>query len=156
MSEMYLNFDGLCEPTNPGTGAWGFFLRVPDAGTSGNCGVIPGTVTNNVAEYYAAGHGLRFVLDYSGPLALRGRPLVVRGDSLLVVNQVNGVWECRKGDLIPLRDRVRQLVERLAAVGTAVTFCWVRREENEEADALSRQAWERHMKRKVPVRPAKR
>jgi ribonuclease HI len=47
-------------------------------------------VSNNEAEYEALLHGLRFAI------SLGIKRLLVYGDSLLVVQQVNKEWDCNK------------------------------------------------------------
>ena len=82
--------------------------------------VYPSPVTNNVGEYAAVLLALRWVLH-----ALPGLPTTIYTDSLLVVNQVNGVWACRKHHLLPFRERIRELL-----VKTGVSLAWIPREEN--------------------------
>jgi ribonuclease HI len=60
-------------------------------------------------------------------------PLLIKGDSKLVVHQVSGMWRCHK----PHLDEVR---ERAWSVLAQVVTCWIPREENEEADLLSKDA----------------
>lgn len=73
-------------------------------------------VTNNEAEYRALIQGLR---DLVALLTRRGnRPedlrLEVRGDSSLVINQLEGRWRVRKAELAPLHAEARALLDRFA------------------------------------------
>lgn len=138
-----LHFDGACEP-NPGLGSWGFVLEVDGRCVTGN-GVIEGTTTNNVAEYTALGRGLLAAKAAGVTGGLR-----VLGDSMLVVRQMNGTWECKSPMMAACRDRARQLVDDLA--GVDVVIDWIPREENEAADAESRKAWEAATGRTFPDR----
>ena len=126
-------FDGACEPRNPGgTGAWGFIIYAED-GTEitsgyGTMRARP-TMTNNVAEYAAAGAALKA---YQG--AGIADDLVLRGDSMLVVMQMSGEWAARRGAYLPVRQRLLDLV---AECTFGIAWEWVRRDKNSVADALS-------------------
>lgn len=128
--------DGACEPVNPGgTGGWGYTIR--DAqGTLikegyGRMRAGP-EMTNNVAEYVAAGMAIKTYAE----LGLPG-PLLVRGDSKLVVMQMRGEWQVRQGSYVRVYHRVRAL---LAKCTFEVRWEWVPREQNTRADELSKQA----------------
>jgi ribonuclease HI len=54
--------------------------------------------------------------------------LVIRGDSELVFNQVQGTWKTKKGYLRPLRDRAQAII----ALFKQVEFVWQPREESVE------------------------
>lgn len=76
-----------------------------------NKGIVPdhGPQTNNVAEYYAIIHGLRWGLD-------SGRSVVIHTDSALVVEQVTKNWKIKVEHLAPLVAEARGLVETTDAV----------------------------------------
>lgn len=130
-----VQFDGACEP--PGTGGiatFGFTIdgegfAVEDRGLA----VRPHapTATNNVAEYAGAICALeRLVADhYDGPV-------IVRGDSQLVIRQMTGEYEVKAEHLKAYHDRLAQLMRRFREV----RFEWVPREQNTRADALSKLA----------------
>ncbi len=85
-----LYFDGACEPCNPGGHAtWGWVLYGPDGkerARAGGHACSGDGATNNVAEYAGLVAGLEFLLQLDeAPI-----PLVVYGDSRLVIEQVNG------------------------------------------------------------------
>lgn len=61
-------------------------------------------------------------------------PIIVRGDSALVINQARGIWTVGAAHLVPLCDQARDLARAVGVTG----WQWVRREENTEADALTR------------------
>lgn len=96
----------------------------------GSHGLRPGT-TNNVAEYealiraaeYACVHDFRFEATFE-----------FYGDSLLVVNQVNGEWQVRKPTLREQHERALQTLEPLD-----YTLAWIPRAENARADMLATQ-----------------
>jgi len=126
-----IQVDGSCVP-NPGIGGIAFLIRDPN-GTllhrySGNIG----QATNNIAEYTAVIAALQKALEM-GLKAVR-----VKSDSQLVVCQVNGHYEVRSQELLPLYRQVRQLVR----VFDCCELVHVPREANQEADALAnRAAW---------------
>ena len=74
-------------------------------------------VTVNVGEYQAA------ILALS-VCRLISEEVEILTDSLLVVNQVNGLWKCKKPHLLPFRDYARLLME------SGATLKWIPREEN--------------------------
>ena len=85
----------------------------------------PSPVTNNVGEYKAVLLALQCVLR-----ALPGLPATIYTDSLLVVNQVNGVWACRKPHLLPFKRKVNELMQKIMNGGKDIRLEWIPREEN--------------------------
>jgi ribonuclease HI len=86
-----------------------------------------GCATNNVAEY----RGLLAALEWS--IAHGHTRVHIKSDSLLLVQQINGVYRIKHEGLIPLYRQARHL---MAKVGN-VTVEHVRREQNKNADRLS-------------------
>ena len=75
-------------------------------------------MTNNEAEYMALLAGLEAVL---GRLEAQDQDpgevlLEVRGDSQLVVQQLNGNWKAKNPRMRALRDQARKLMERFGEV----------------------------------------
>jgi len=133
-----VHIDGLCEPVNPGgTGTFGYVIRDSGSILASKSGIVgKGSVmSNNVAEYAALCEALKFLLKKNR----ENSPIEVRGDSALVVNQMSGKWKFRKG---LYREKYQEAL-RLSAQFTDLRFRWIPREENEEADQLSREAYER-------------
>jgi ribonuclease HI len=64
--------------------------------------------------------------------------LSVCGDSLLVINQVNGVYKVKHVNLIPLYEKVMELIKQF----NCINFSHVYRNENKRADQLSNIALE--------------
>ncbi|MDO9508981.1 MAG: ribonuclease HI family protein [Thermovirgaceae bacterium] len=121
-------FDGASRG-NPGESGAGACI-INDDGTMAweSCRAL-GRGTNNEAEY----HALIMLLE---EISKRGlKRVTVRGDSRLVVLQVNGEWKVREDRLRILADRARALVRESGA-----TLEWVPREQNSMADALSNKA----------------
>ncbi len=90
-------------------------------------------MSNNVAEYAALCEVLRVLLRDGR----KDEPVEVRSDSRLLVNQMSGNWKFRKGIYA---EKYREAVG-LTTQFTELSFKWVPREENEEADALTREAY---------------
>jgi len=85
-----------------------------------------GVATNNVAEYRALIAGLEAAAPFGA------RRVRVRADSLLVVQQLKGLWKVKQPHLRPLHEQARRLLARYADVDLR----HVPREQNVDADAL--------------------
>jgi ribonuclease HI len=86
-----------------------------------------GDRTNNEAEYYALLKALALIeakADEKGSDKIAG--VLVRSDSQLIVNQVNGLWRVEDERLAELSGEARELIEKLGSVRLE----WVPREEN--------------------------
>lgn len=83
--------------------------------------------TNNVAEYRGLIAALEWVRD-------RGhRTVLVRSDSLLLVQQMRGNYKVKHPGLRPLHERARQIARDIGQV----RFEHIRREANADADRLA-------------------
>jgi probable phosphoglycerate mutase len=85
-------------------------------------------VTNNEAEYSALIGALEdavATLRKQGHAPANAR-VEVRGDSQLVLKQIEGVWKVKMPHLLPLRDRARALLGEFGAVA----LIWHRRAES--------------------------
>ncbi|WP_433829013.1 bifunctional RNase H/acid phosphatase [Actinoplanes sp. CA-015351] len=89
-----------------------------------------GITTNNVAEYSGLIAGLRAAAE------LNATRVDVRMDSKLVVEQMSGRWQIKNAGLRPLAAEAATLVSKFAEV----TFDWIPRERNKDADALANRA----------------
>ena len=92
-----------------------------------------GIATNNEAEYRAVIAGLQAARDAGAD------EVIVRADSLLLVNQLNGVWRLKAQHLRPLYREALALVRGFSRV----SIQHVPREANVEADALANEALDR-------------
>ena len=89
-----------------------------------------GRASNNVAEYQALIHALKYALD-------RGATQVkVFSDSELVVRQISGQYRVKHPDMIPLHGKAKGLLSRFRAASVS----HVRREQNKDADRLANKA----------------
>jgi ribonuclease HI len=119
-------FDGGARG-NPGPAGYGVYI-VDDEGTvlaELSAGI--GVATNNVAEY----RGLIAALTWAVEHGIRN--LQVKGDSLLLVEQMRGNYRVKNEGLVPLHRQAQSLVARFGTV----TFEHVPRERNKDADRLS-------------------
>jgi ribonuclease HI len=84
--------------------------------------------THNTAEWHALILGLRVALEHGE------RHVVVKGDSLLVVKQINREWKTKNGALQSLRAQA----EELLALFETWRVEWIPRKENRRTDKLGR------------------
>lgn len=120
---------------NPGPSAAGFVVMDYDGQVQDQGGVYLGITTNNQAEY----HGVRLGLERA--LELGATTVDFRMDSLLVVNQMNGVYTIKNRELWPIHERIRTLVGQFEKV----TFSHVKREFNQLADGVVNKLLDQHM-----------
>jgi len=86
--------------------------------------------SNNVAEYGALQHCLQYLLDQG----LQDHPIEIKGDSMLVIRQMQGKWKLKKGRYLPHAHACKKLLPKFKML----TFTWVPRRLNQEADQLSK------------------
>jgi ribonuclease HI len=83
---------------------------------------------NNAAEYEALIHGLNIVI------SLGIKRLMVYGDSLVVISQINKDWDCSTDSMGKYCTTVRKLEDKFEGL----EFHHVERDRNATADALSK------------------
>ncbi|CAD6212800.1 unnamed protein product [Miscanthus lutarioriparius] len=118
-----LHFDGASKG-NPGKAGAGAVLMTEDGRVVSRIHEGLGVTTNNAAEYRALTLGLKEAIDHGF------ESIKVYGDSKLVTNQVNGVWQTRNQNMKELCNEVRQLKENF----NSFEISHVPREWNAEAD----------------------
>jgi ribonuclease HI len=140
--------DGLCEPKNPG-GVATYGVIVKKEGRtifegSGLAYAKPWTdeASNNVAEYSALIH----VLEWLRKNELQASPIIVRGDSRLIINQMKGVFKVKASRILELHERASELLTEFKNLRLE----WVDRSRNSEADRLSRFAYHKFKKKSLP------
>lgn len=132
MSSFIANVDGGARG-NPGPAGWGAIIRTAEGTVVAELnGAIP-HATNNVAEY----QGLLAALEWC--LSHGATHVHVRSDSLLLVQQMRGVYKVKNEGLKPLHGQARLLAHRIGRVD----FEHVRREFNSDADRLANVAMDR-------------
>lgn len=120
-----LNFDG-CSKGNPGLAGIGAVIYKDNEEIW--CGSkFIGVKTNNYSEYSA------LILGLKQAIQMEIDHLNVLGDSLLVINQVNGVYKVKSDDLRELHEEVNNLIKHFKFI----EFNHVYRENNKRADELS-------------------
>jgi len=131
--------DGLCEPVNPGgVACYGYAVYRDGDKLAEGCGVIDHpNPSNNVAEYTACIK----VLEKLSELGLSGESVTVRSDSQLLIYQLNGFYSVKAERVIPLYGKAVELAGRFKRI----RFEWVPREQNSEADELSRKAYREYV-----------
>jgi ribonuclease HI len=145
MVDIYtLYFDGACGPKNPGgTAAYGYVLSHFGTIVDRSHAVV-GTgpeMSNNVAEYAGLFNGLLgFYCQVFDP-NMRAITLQVKGDSQLVINQMNGLWKAKAGLYYPWYEKTVAVCKRIRKLGVKITFDWIPREMNQECDTLSKEGW---------------
>lgn len=139
MTHFFGYCDGSIVPKNPGghaVGGWVLRDQNGDLIAKGtvDLGSSP-TVTNNEAEYAAIEGLLKYMIEEE----LAYGTLIVCSDSQLVVNQLTDVYKCNAPNLQKYREDILRL---LPSFDNEVLFKWIPREENKEADAVSRSLYE--------------
>lgn len=111
---------------NPGPSAIGFAVLDMSDQVINTSSRYLGITTNNQAEY----QGLKEGLEYCQ--AAQIRTVHVFMDSLLVINQMKGIYKVKNRDLWPIYEAVKELLPHFQEV----TFSHVPRELNKIADAM--------------------
>ncbi|MGW1598081.1 bifunctional RNase H/acid phosphatase [Streptomyces sp. NPDC002343] len=130
MREFIVEADGGSRG-NPGPAGYGAVVRDAATGeTLTEAAEFLGVVTNNVAEYRGLLAGLRaaHALDPTARVH-------VRMDSKLVVEQMSGRWKIKHPDMKPLAGQARSVFPP-----DQVTYEWIPRDRNKQADRLANEA----------------
>jgi probable phosphoglycerate mutase len=115
---------------NPGPAGYGVRIETDEGTLIEEFSESIGVATNNVAEY----RGLLAALEWA---RARGhREVLIRSDSLLLVQQMLGNYKVKNAGLQPLHARARLLAHEIGRV----RFEHVRREKNADADRLANAA----------------
>lgn len=139
---LFVYFDGLCEPKNPGgVATYGMIVKEDGETIVEHCGLAeakPWTdeASNNVAEYSAVLHALEW-LDKNKK---HNAHIILRGDSKLVVNQLQGKYKVKSLRIVELHHKARLLLSKFKNLKIE----WIERDQNQDADRLSRIAFKRY------------
>ena len=160
-SNFVLKFDGASRG-NPGHSGGSSFLMQYKS-TSYQDGYYPNCVwfdsdyfghdkTSNESEYLALLIGLQECVDsltrYIGlpnegligksSVPLCDTSICICGDSELVIKQLKGEYAVENAKLKPLHAKAMALIDQLTTEGdNRVSFCWIPREENTQADQIA-------------------
>ncbi|HET8615464.1 MAG TPA: bifunctional RNase H/acid phosphatase [Actinomycetales bacterium] len=116
---------------NPGPAAFGALVRDAETGqVLAEQAEFLGVVSNNVAEYSGLVAGLRMARTLDPTCTVE-----VRMDSKLVVEQMSGRWKIKHEDMRRLALEARDVVDP-----ARVTYTWVPRALNKDADRLANEA----------------
>lgn len=136
-----IQFDGACRG-NPGKASYGFVIyQLQDPTNYHNktklyqAGDYLGIKTNNQSEY----EGLLNALTYFNSKYKDYDKLYIEGDSLLVINQMMGVWKVREPILKEYYNKVLDLINKdqvLINNTSSINLRHIRREYNTEADKI--------------------
>jgi ribonuclease HI len=126
VNEYQMNFDG-CSKGNPGISGAGAVIYNFDKEIWGQGTYIGDKHTNNFAEYC----GLILGLQQAALLSIK--ILHVQGDSLLVINQMKGLYKCRSDKILDLYNQAKELEGKFEKV----TYEHIDRKYNKRADFLS-------------------
>jgi ribonuclease HI/pterin-4a-carbinolamine dehydratase len=111
---------------NPGPSAAGYALLDKSGTVLKKSGIYLGITTNNQAEYQSLKLGLEEAIKIGAQEA------EVYMDSLLVVNQMKGIFKVKNRDLWPIHTAIKQLEERFKKI----SYTHVPREMNKLADSM--------------------
>ena len=127
---------------NPGPSAAGYVILNYLQEVIAEGGEYLGITTNNQAEY----HGVRIGLERA--LELKYRRVDFKIDSMLVVNQMKGLYKIKNRELWPINERIRELMKKF----DKVTFTHVQREFNQLADGMVNKTLDAHSREKQDAR----
>lgn len=113
---------------NPGPSAVGVIIKNQDEEIIFKSGKYIGETTNNVAEYTAVITALEWLVENN-----TSDQINFYSDSLLIVNQLKGIYRIKDKKLIALSIRVKGL-EKI--ISSKIIFHYLVRENNKLADAL--------------------
>lgn len=131
--KLLLNTDGGSRG-NPGPAAYGYVIQDITSGAGmilEKCGNYIGETTNNIAEYQGLIDGIKWVVANHNDAEL-----LIKMDSLLIVNQVKGLFKVKNPGLFLKWQEVRELLSQLPKWSIEHTY----REGNSLADSLVNEA----------------
>jgi ribonuclease HI len=114
---------------NPGRAGAGILMKDTD-GSIHKLKKALGILTNNQAEYQALINALKAAKE------LKKTHLKIHSDSLLLVNQINGIWRIRDSNILTLSKKAKSLLRGFKHV----EIHHIPRELNKEADRLANAA----------------
>ena len=95
---------------NPGPAAVGYVVVSETGEILKQGGEFIGFATSRVAEYYALEEGMKIAIE----MGLKSVRFVT--DSLMVANQMNGIFQIKNQDILPIYDDVQRLLENFEVV----------------------------------------
>lgn len=128
-NSVIINVDGASRG-NPGPAGIGYCIHDNSGGIVEQGGEFIGFATSRVAEYIAMRKGVERAIE------LGYKSVRFISDSLMVVNQLNGIFNIKNQDIIPIYNDIQQKLDNFEAV----SFTHVQRSENTIADSEANSA----------------
>ena len=138
IDEAYMYADGGSRG-NPGPSAGGFAILDMENNVVVTSGKYLGITTNNQAEYHSLKGGVEEAVRH------KIKTLHVYMDSLLVVNQMKGIYRIKNRDLWPIHHAIKEMLPNFEKV----TFQHIPREMNKLADSIVNETLDEHLNRVV-------
>ena len=139
VAKAILYFDGASRHNPHGPAGCGFqVVEMDECGAKGDvvvegCEDLGYDVSNNQAEYYGLIRGLQFIRDN-----LTIDSLYIRGDSEVVIKQINGEYAVRSPNISPLYEDAMDIIDDLDISRWSAKHVY--RHENERCDMLANYA----------------
>lgn len=124
-----MNFDG-CSKGNPGLSGAGAVIYCFGDEIWSSSMFVGNNATNNQSEYTGLIFGLQKAID------MNIKTLLVKGDSLLVINQMTGLYKCNSENITELYKKAKELEKMF----DNIYYSHVLRKYNKRADELSNDA----------------
>ncbi|MBR5027091.1 reverse transcriptase-like protein [Candidatus Saccharibacteria bacterium] len=121
---------------NPGPSGVGYVVVSETGEVLKQGGEFIGFATSRVAEYYALEEGMKVAID----MGLKSVRFVT--DSLMVANQMNGIFQIKNQDILPIYEDVQKLLDDFEVVA----FSHVPRSQNVTADREANSAIDQMLK----------
>lgn len=131
-----INVDGASRG-NPGPAGIGYCITNSEGRIIERGGEFIGFATSRVAEYYALKKGIERAIE----LGYKTARFV--SDSLMAVNQLNGIFQIKNQDIIPIYNDIQEILTNFEAV----SFTHVPRSKNVIADTEANDAIDKILKK---------
>lgn len=131
-----INVDGASRG-NPGPSGIGYCIHDDSGKIIEQGGEFIGFATSRVAEYYAMKKGIERALE------MKYKTVRFISDSLMVVNQLNGIFTVKNQDILPIYNELQEKIDQF----DAVSFTHVPRSENTIADSEANAAIDKILKK---------
>lgn len=134
MKNKYLIFTDGGARGNPGPAAIGVIIKTENAKIVVKISMPIGVKTNNEAEYQALINGLEYISKNNENLEISSQTIIdFYCDSMLIVNQVNGLFKVKDSRM---REFIYKVRETEMQITGKIFYHLIPREKNHEADAL--------------------
>ena len=128
-ADFIMNFDG-CSKGNPGLAGCGAVIYHLNEEIWSGTLFVGNKATNNQSEYSGLLLGLQKAID------MNIKSLLIKGDSLLVINQMTGKYKCNSENIIEFYEKAKELEKEF----NSIYYVHVLRNLNKRADELSNDA----------------